>query len=357
MKLIPLLALTLVLASCATPNASAPVAENPQAESERTPAANGDLTGDYLGEGLFSARKEGLERPAMRLYLNREAGEADTYYGVLFEYTNLLAMSVPYLASDIAPDLNKVIGYLNEIGTRIEAFKLVPGPRVGTYNMHVLHVRGGKIVPAANPSLLLTLDPKQQGLVGAVITGKKDGNIVFPGDQKAKSFGGKIIDLLSLTQYEMAALAYKKGKLASSWRGNWNDLEGSYLSQYGKLNDGVHELYTENGHRKVKFIKTKTTKAKHFTNPKSAPLVGEYLVSEPIPKMYVLTPTSKTRTASDAELVGRIGLFLDVFDASAPQAGGKMVTELVYTNPNDAEDFLMYYEHPQHLKNVGVDGK
>ena len=107
----------------------------------------------------------------------------------------------------------------------------------------------------------------------------------------------------------------------------------------------------------MKFVKTKMTKAKHFTNPKSATIVGDYYVTEPIPKMYLLTPTTAARTASDKEMVSRIGLFLDVFDASAPEAGGHMVTELAYTNPADPEDFMMYYEDPTHRKWVGVDGK
>ncbi|MBO9667791.1 MAG: hypothetical protein J7501_13390, partial [Bdellovibrio sp.] len=76
------------------------------------------------------------------------------------------------------------------------------------------------------------------------------------------------------------------------------------------------------------------------------------------PKMYVLVPaTNRTRTASDIEMTGRIGLFLDVFDGSSPEAGRHLVTELAYTNPYDPEDFMMYYEHPQHLRNVGVEPK
>ncbi len=361
MKIIPLLALSLLLSSCVTP--STPVADAPAAPADgvRAPATNDDLSGAHLGEGLFSAREDGLKRPAVRLYLNRAEGEADTYYAVLFEYTDLLKMSVPYLATEKASaiKLNELVGYLNEIGTHIEAFKVVPGAKANTYNMHTLFVQNGRIVPATAAKLLLSLNPKSAGISGAVITGNKDGNIVFPGDtEKPKGVFGKIGELLTLTQYEMASIAYSKGHLASTWRGNWNDLEGSYLSVYGKLKDGVHELYTENGHRKVKFMKSQITKAKKFTNPKSFDIVGDYLVSEPVPKMYILTPPpNRARTASDVEMTGRIGLFLDVFDGSAPAAGGHMVTELVYTNPRDPEDYMMYYEHPQHLKNVGVSGK
>jgi hypothetical protein len=112
-----------------------------------------------------------------------------------------------------------------------------------------------------------------------------------------------------------------------------------------------------NGQKKMKFVKSNTTKAKYFTNPKSGDIEGDYVVSEPIPKMYVLTPTSRRGTSSDKEMVPRIGLFLDVFDGSAPEAGSHLVTELAFTNQNDPEDFMMYYEHPQHLKNVGVEPK
>jgi hypothetical protein len=74
--------------------------------------------------------------------------------------------------------------------------------------------------------------------------------------------------------------------------------------------------------------------------------------------MYVLIPATRgNTTASQAEMMPRIGLFLDVFDGSAPEAGSHLVTELAFTNPQDPEDFMMYYEHPQHLKNVGVEPK
>lgn len=117
------------------------------------------------------------------------------------------------------------------------------------------------------------------------------------------------------------------------------------------------ELYSDNGQPKAKFVKTNTTKAKNFTNPKSATIEGDYIVTEPIPKMYILVAPNGAKTGSDKEMVGRIGLFLDVFDASAPEAGGHMVTEIAFTNPQDPEDFMMYYQHPKHLKNVGVEPK
>ena len=145
-----------------------------------------------------------------------------------------------------------------------------------------------------------------------------DGRIVFPADT---GHSRTTEDLLKLRQFDMASIIYRLGHLSSTWRGNWNDLEGSYLSQYGLNDDGVLELYSENGQKKMKFIKTNTTHPKYFTNPKSATIEGDYNVSEPVPKMYVLTPAKGTNTKSDVEMASRIGLFLDVFDGSAPEAG------------------------------------
>lgn len=356
MKKLFLLALVACLGACATHSNSA---SETASTSARTPTSVEDLTGHYLGEGLFSKRTGGLDRPAMRFYLERVAGEADSYYGVLVEYDQLMAMAAPYLASQKAPPLNKVVGYLDKIATRISAYKLTPGQARNTYEMYNLEVRNGRIVPASNFQMVLNLasdSDKQDPLGGAMITGNEDGQIVFPKKTEAmtKNAFQRAIDALIITQYDLAKFAYKIGRLSSTWRGNWEDLEGSYLSEYGRLEDGVLELSTQNGQKQMQFIKSNRTKAKHFTNPKSAAIEGTFIVSEPIPKMYVLTPARGTNSASDKEMTGRIGLFLDVFDASAPEAGSHLVTELAFTNPRDPEDFMMYYEHPEHLKNVGV---
>jgi hypothetical protein len=356
LKLISIFALALVLASCATKQNTSPVETD-----VRTPSAVTDLTGTYLAEGLYSKRTHGLRNPAMRIYFDRAAGESNSYYGVLVEYDQLLNMALPFLASEKAPALNHVVGYLDKIATRISAYKFVPSNRAGTYEMRNLEVKKGQIVPADSATMFLILNPKADSrnpLAGAVISGNKDGNILFPSDDNDSGFISRIGEALNLTQLKLATIVYKKGHLASTWRGNWKDLEGSYLSEYGRFTDGVHELYSANGQTRAKFIKTNTTKAKYFTNPKSGSLEGDFAVSEPVPKFYVLTPTKKAAaTASDVEMNGRIGVFLDVFDASAPEAGGHMVTELAYINSQDPEDFMMYYEHPQHLKNVGVEPK
>lgn len=362
MKKLSLLALGLLLASCASNQTTTTVGQTDSAgQSVRSPSATSDLTGTYLGEGLYSNRTTGIRRPAVRIYMDRAQGESDSYYGVIVEYDQLLNMGAPYLASQKAPVLNKVVGYLDKIATRISAYKFVPGPQAGTYNLHNLEVRNGQITPAAAPTMQLVLDPSNKSanpLNGAAITGGAEGTISFPHDDNSgEGLISGIAEMLNMSQYKLAKLVYKKGHLASTWRGNWQDLEGSYLSEYGRFKDGVLELYNVNGQKKAKFIKTNTTKAKYFTNPKSGDIEGDYIVSEPIPKMYLLIPISRRATPSDKEMVPRIGLFLDVFDGSAPEAGSHLVTELAFTNQNDPEDFMMYYEHPAHLKNVGVEPK
>ena len=204
--------------------------------------------------------------------------------------------------------------------------------------------------------MTLTMNLKIQStnkLAGAVIRGNPDGDIKFPDrEEPSEGFRSDLANALRLSEYKLASAIYSLGKLQSTWRGNFGELEGSYLSEYGRMKDGVLELYNKGGQSQAQFIKTNRTKARDFTNPKSAEIVGNYLVTEPLPKMFVLTPGNNQATKSDAEMGGRIGLFLDVFDASAQ---GNLVTELVFTNPDDPEDFMMYYQHPEHLKNIGVE--
>lgn len=344
--------------------------KNSQSANEkgfRTPSATDDLTGDYLGEGLFTVRAglgNGIKRPAIRFYLERIHGEADSYYGVLVEYPNLLKMAPKYLASQKAPALNKVFGYLNKISAQISAYKLVPGASQGSYDMYNLEVQDGKIVPAREIAMTLTLNSKNKDtkdrLAGAFIKGNKEGDIIFPDGSDSYPEPKVMNDpmkLAGLTQYNLAKLVYKKGKLASTWRPNGDGLQGSYLSAYGNDKDGVLELFMENGQAQAKFIKTNRTKPKVFTNPKSASLEGDYYMTEPIPKMYVMVSKNADKTTSDTEIGGRIGLFLDVFDGSAPEAGGHLVTELAFTNPKDPKDFMMYYQDINHKKNIGVEPK
>jgi hypothetical protein len=343
----PLLALFLSLVSCSSSD-----------HSSREPASTRpNLTGTYLGEAFYMKRPligGGQRQPAMRLYLHPIKGKAGSYHAVLMEYDNVVQMAAPYLASQKAPGLNKVVGYLNRIAKRIYVYRVVPEANSLTYSMHEVSVVDGKIVPQAKVSAYLKL-PEQPDpasvLAGAIISGMPDGNIFFPGKnvQPPADFLTGVKDKLTVSQYELTAMTYRKANLASSWRGNLEDLEGSYLSEYAKMTDGVLELYRQGSDRKAKFLKSTVTKSPN------AQQSGEYYISEPLPDMFVLTPTRKDNTASDRFLSGRIGLFLDVFDASAPEAGGHEVTELVFISPTDPADFLMYYQHPDHKKNVGVE--
>lgn len=357
MKFIFAVCIASLVASCTTYNSTS---NSDNQFQNRVPAQSRDLTGTYLGEGIFSNRKIGLKRPAMRIYLDKAPGEPDSYYAVLIEYSKLLKMAAPYLASQKAPKLNKVVGYLNRITSEISTFKVVPGAQPGTYKMYSLKVKNSTLMPAEDFNMVLNIDPlnpEANPLVGAVIKGNPDGDIVFP-SESGKPTGSNWLAKIPnnpVSQFKLAAFTYKLGHLSSTWRGNWFDLEGTYYSQYQRTNDGVLELYSENGQKKTKFIKTIDTPAKLFTNPKSAFIVGDYYVNEPVPKMYILSPTQGERSAeSDVEMSGRIGLFLDVFDGSAPEAGSHMVTEMAFSNPNDPKDFMMYYEDKDHRRNVGV---
>jgi hypothetical protein len=352
------IALALLLSSCATTR-KGDSAANTEVRTPATAERTSDLSGTYLGEAIFKKSRPGVDRPAMRLYLDKVPGESDSYYGVLLEYYDLLRMAIPFVASQKDNYLNTLVDDLEHIATDIRVFKLVPGSRSGTYDMDVVFVDNGRLAAGKGARMTLTLDPNNKTanpLAGASINRYGDGKVVFPIEKasKDKSFLENI-DVIPDSQYEMARLAYSKGKLSSTWRGNWTDLEGSYLSAYGRLKDGVLELSTVNGEKRAKFVKTNRTHARNFTNPISQKLEGEYIVTEPAPKIYILTPANPRKTESEKILTPLLGLFLDVFDASAPEAGGKKVTEIAFSNPWDPEDFLMYYQHPGHAKNIGVE--
>ena len=73
-----------------------------------------------------------------------------------------------------------------------------------------------------------------------------------------------------------------------------------------------------------------------FTNPKSAFLKGVFSVSEPHDGMFLFSPI-KTNKKTINIVKGRIGLFIDIFDATKSL---KMdVVELALINPDDPEDF------------------
>ncbi len=370
MKIISLVAAVIFIAACASKQSSAPPesaasVNSSQTNTFRTPSSV-DLTGAYLGEGLFAKKRpkaaQGLKRPAMRFYLERNENEADSYYGVLVEYDELIKMAPPYLAAQKAPGLNESVGFLDKIATRISAYKVVSGSRQGSYDLYNLEVQNGQIASSSMKVMELNLDPnntEKNLLAGAKIIGNKDGEIIFPKQNKGLA---KIADYTGILtrEYYLAKFTYKIGSLGSTWRGKkdkngvdtWEKtLEGSYLPEYGRY-DRVLELYKQGDHHRAKFVKAQSTPAEDFTNPKSASIEGDYYFIEKPAKIFLLVPVNGNQTDSDREMTGRIGLFLDVFDGSAPKAGNKLVTELAFVNPKDPEDFMMYYQHPKHLRNM-----
>ena len=63
--------------------------------------------------------------------------------------------------------------------------------------------------------------------------------------------------------------------------------------------------------------------------------------------MYLFYPSPKyaKKYFHDTQHVtNRIGLFIDIFDATISR--NEDVVELALVNPNNSRDFLMYYEHP-----------
>lgn len=327
-------------------------------KGSRYPAAV-DLSGTYLGEGLYLARRgtDKLTKPAVRLYLNKDLDSNDgSYLGVLLEYDSVNEMAIPFLTAQNAPKFKEIAGHLTKIATKISAYRVVPR-QDNNFDLRPIKVQGSELVSEAS-SLILKLGKAsgdEHALVGARIVGDPEGDIHFPTKTKQqRGLFEKVITLggaIPLSQYELAEFTYRKGKLNSTWRLDYENLEGSYLSAYARNYDGVMELFSEGDAKKAEFFAS-TTKASDYTNSKSAGLKGVVDIIEPVDGILVIK-TPKT-TAAHRVLEGRLGLFLDIFDASSEEAGGHKVVEIAFLNPDDPTDFLMYYQHPEHLKNVGV---
>jgi len=341
MKKLSIVLFAITLSACSTPSTT----------SREPSSAELDLSGSRLGHATYKFFRDGPNQPAIRLYLNKVENEIGTYHAVIFEYASLPSIAPQYLASRKLPAANKFIGYLNHIGQKISAFKVIPSPKQGTYEMHPLRVQG-KIIEVALQArpLLLTLSNEMSSgdlLGGASISSGSDGHVemFFPKDD------GKLHGV----QYGLAKLAYEKAKLDSTWRKRF--LTGPYLAAYGKLNDVVLKLSSAPGGDTATFINndkrfniSKKRRTAVFTSPKSASLEGTYSVTEPIDGMFVLWPNQEGQLGAE-NVTGRIGLFIDVFDAS--QALNQDVVEVAFVNPNDPEDFLMYYEHPDNGEGAG----
>ena len=328
----------LALASCSTGQKRAPSSETI------------DLTGTRLGQTDHQFFRRGADQAAVRIYLHPLENEPGSYSVVLFEYAPLMTIAPQYVASRKLPAFNKVIGYLNKIGQRISAHKMIPTQQRGTYEIYPLRVEGREIIAdlKAQPFVLtlanelVPVDP----LGGAKITLKGE-------DKTLISFPKE--GALTSAEYTLAKTAYEKAKLDSTWRKQY--LPGAYLAAYGKLDDVVLKLSTQGGQEAATFINnnhlfkmSRKRRAAIFTHPSSAQIEGTYAASEPMDGMFILHPTQEGLPGAE-HVVGRIGLFIDVFDAT--KSLGQDVVEVAFINPQDPEDFLMYYEHPENGEGAG----
>lgn len=306
-------------------------------------SVDSDLSGTRLGEAHYQERQGGLRKPAIRIYLRKAEGDAGAYYAVLIQYANLPTIMPQYLAARTLPVANQLIGYLNHITDQILIYKVTPGSLQGHYQMRPVTVTGNaiKVAEGSKPRLLIlsrdatAADP----LSGAAISSStpNEPEIRFP-----KAGDGGI-------QYRLASLTYQKAKLESTWRENF--LAGPYLAAYGKLDDEVLRLESKDGQHAAnffinpKFANVPMRKRQAvFTHPGSAFLSGNYQVSEPVNGMFLLTPTQDAQPGSE-DLGRRIGMFIDIFDAT--KSLNQDVVELVFVNPSNPQDFMMYYEHPE----------
>lgn len=308
-----------------------------------------DLEGSFLGVSKYKMGRKGPNLAATRIYLDEVQGERGSYHAVLLEYVNIMKMFPQYAATNAVPKLNELIGHLKYITKKVQALKIVPTNIEGKMNIYPLIVEGDKIVAdKANPVGVLTVQKSSHpsyALGGAEIrftAGQKGApqEIFFPykGD-------GKISGL----QYHKAKIIYETIGLDSTWRKNF--LTGPYLSAYGRTNDEVLSLSTDRGQEIMDFKISSTAsgmkkseREEMFTNKKSAFLEGTFESLEPVDGMFIVKPIN-AQTQTNKEMSKRIGLFIDIFDATKKL--NQDVVELVFVNPENPEDFLMYYEHPE----------
>lgn len=320
--------------------------------SRKISSLDKDLTGTYLGIADYGSGHNGPNTPAIRIYFDPIKGENDKYNAVLLEYVDLLKMAPSYIASNKLPLVAKTFGYLKNITRTIAAYEVTPGSTQGTFEMRPLVVVNDRIEvkQGAQPRILTLasdvnpLNPLEGATISSTsANGPKE--IFFPKEGDDKKRG---------VQYRLAKTAYEKAKLESTWRKNF--LKGPYLSQYYNRDDVVLKLTGEDTAEFIQNPKhTNTPKKKRmdmFTNAKSAFLQGEFTVTEPRDGMFLFNSTSAD--VKTKEIVqGKIGLFIDIFDAT--KSLNQDVVELALIDSEAPEDFLMYYEDPQNGE--GTDSK
>lgn len=309
------------------------------------------LSGSRLGQGKSRNLAKAFNT-AYRFYMHEAKDEPGSYNVILYEYANIPGIAPQYLAARVAPKVNEWIGYLKHIGDNVQVYKMRPTSEAKVFKLFTFKSDGKSLsVNDQNPVMTLTLSEKgsaEDPLAGAQLmpTDNEGFNVYFPyeGDKK-----------IHAPQYLLAATAYKLAKLDSTWRKNW--LTGPFLAAYGKIDDVAVKLSEKGGAASALFINNekkfpRENRKKIFTSPKSAFLEGNYTVSTPDEGLFLLTPDSPSQRDAK-EMEGRIGVFIDVFDAT--KSLNQDVVELFFVNPNDPSDFFMYCEHPENGDGKNAD--
>ena len=312
-----------------------------------------DISGTYVGVANYKIGRDGPNKAAIRIYLQEIEGEKGQYHAILLEYVNLLKMAPSYISSNKTPAISKKVGFLKNITRNISAYKVIPTGKEGTFEMWPLVVAGDRIeAKQTGKPRILTLSSGENlpdALAGATISSVRADEpqeIFFPKDDDEKING---------VQYGIAKLTYSKAKLESTWRKNF--LPGPYLATYGNLIDVVLELSGTDNNQLAQFkINENFTKLsekkrkKMFTNEKSAFLKGDFSVSEPLDGMFLFNSVNAD-AKTESIVKGKIGLFIDIFDAT--KSLNQDVVELALIDSEKPEDFLMYYEHPNNGEGAG----
>jgi len=335
-------------------------------------AGNSKIAGDYLGTASYGFMKKGK---AIRAYfkpvLSEQGNETGEYNVMLFEYSGLGKAGTQFLISSKFESLAEKIGYLTVISDKIW---LLRGEQVSSkkFNLYPLTLEGRSIVKSKTKQpwqLTLSNIPERNlhtfkhgakyMLEGAKITTAGSGNIpkyiYFPKTKKnmalVKDSNHQRVSQPASLQHGIATLVYKYGKLLSTWRDGY--LTGDYLSGYNRKFDKVLTLSkrgtTYNSGLNANFMRNNLAESldgarrpKRFANVNQAFVEGNFSVTNPSSGMFLFR---YVRGNGDAKkyLDNRIGLFIDIFDATAQ---GKDVVELALINPDNPEDIIMYFEHP-----------
>ncbi len=313
----------------------------------KTASVEKDLTGTYLAVADYRSPHKGPNKAAIRMYFHPIPGEPGKYDVLLLEYVDLLKMAPSYIASNKLPFVAKRTGFLKNINTKIFAYEANPGEKENTFELWPLVVQGDQIVAKKDVQpRILTLSSAENlanVMEGATISSTREDDpkeIFFPSknDEKRNGF-----------QYTLAKTAYEKAKLKSTWRKKF--LKGPYLSQYYKRDDVVLSCKGQGEENIAEFLinpkyanRSEEKRKKMFTHPDSAFLKGNFSVSEPRDGMFLFHSVDADGK-SDEIVRNKIGLFIDIFDAT--ESLGQDVVELALIDSERPEDFLMYYEDPE----------